>query len=72
MSVETSTDNGKKSGFSPFVLKWAEKTPEGLLWSHRSVFSPAVNGLDVYLVTGTDNRETTGTSNESADTTSPN
>jgi hypothetical protein len=69
MSAKITVDEHKGDRLRPFVLKWAETAPESLLWSHRSVFSPTVNGLDVYMATETDKCETTGTTNETADST---
>ena len=47
MAGEIIAEDRKGRSVRPFVLKWAEETPESLFWSHRSVFSPPVNGLDV-------------------------
>jgi len=69
MSVEIMAADRKKESVRPFVLKWAETAPESFLWSHRSVFSPTVNGLDVFMATETDKCETTGSQNETADST---
>lgn len=60
MSSPTVSENEKKAGIKPFVLKWAEKTPERFLGSYRSVFSPAVNGLDIWQVAEPDVYTTTG------------
>jgi hypothetical protein len=69
MSVASISEDRRTKSVRPFVLKWAETAPESFLWSHRSVFSPTVNGLDVYMATETDKCETTGTVNETADST---
>jgi hypothetical protein len=56
----------------PFVLKWAEETPESLLGSLQSVFSPPVNGLDVCLaVLEPDHCESTGNQPDNPDSTTP-
>ena len=71
MAGEITAEDGKERSVRPFVLKWAEETPESLFWSHRSVFSPPVNGLDVYLtVREADTCETT-TPGDTADSTTP-
>jgi hypothetical protein len=71
MALEIMADDRKRESVRPFVLKWAERTPESLLGSHRSVFSPPVNGLDVYLaVQEADTCETT-TPGDTADSTTP-
>jgi hypothetical protein len=67
MSVKTTSDDRQRGGLSPFVLKWAEETPEGLLWSQKSVFSAPVNGLDIFQVAEPDKPETTG-GGDTADT----
>jgi len=60
MSLEQIANDRQTPSVRPFVLKWAETAPESLLWSHRSVFSPSVNGLDVFMAIETDKCETTG------------
>jgi hypothetical protein len=69
MAVEIVAGDRKTPGVRPFVLKWAETAPESFLWSHQSVFCPTVNGLDVFMAMETDKCETTGTVNETADST---
>ena len=69
MTTETMAEDRKSRSVRPFVLKWAETAPESFLWSHKSVFSPTVTGLDVFMATETDKCETTGATNETADST---
>jgi hypothetical protein len=69
MSVNTTVSDKKKQNIRPFVLKWAETAPESFLWSHQSVFCPIVKGLDLFMAVETDKCETTGTNNETADST---
>ncbi len=60
MSPATVSESRKPAGIKPFVLKWSEITPEGHWGSLRSVFSPQVNGLDIFQVLESDKAETTG------------
>jgi len=60
MSPPTECEGRRQSGLKPFVLKWTEITPESHFGSLRSVFSPQVNGLDIYQVFEADKYETTG------------
>jgi hypothetical protein len=71
MSIETLASDRKKELVRPFVLTWAETAPESLFWSDRSVFSPSLNGLDLYMVLENDKCETTGT-RDTADSTHSN
>jgi hypothetical protein len=68
MPVKTTSEKTASPGLKPFVLKWAEKTPEEMLRSHRSVFTPALNGLDISQVLEPETHETTG-GNDIADST---
>jgi hypothetical protein len=52
--------SARKVSVRPFVLKWAENTPEELLWGRMSVFSEAVKGLDISLAIEGDKPESTG------------
>jgi hypothetical protein len=71
MSTPAIGDDQKSKSVRPFVLKWAENAPENFSWSHRSLFSSAVNGLEIYLVLESDKPESTGTG-ETADSTNTN
>ncbi len=68
MSAQSTVDQGPSTGVRPFVLKWAERAPVALLWSRQSIFSTAVNGLDISMVMETEKPETTG-GGDTADTT---
>jgi len=60
MSSPTVSEIRKRGSLRPFVLKWTEITPENHFGSRRSVFSPQVNGLDIFQVMEGDKYETTG------------
>ncbi len=65
--MKAKADDRERTGLSPYVLKWAKETPEVLLWSHKSVFSTPVNGLDIFGVAEPDKPETTN-AGDTADT----
>jgi hypothetical protein len=68
MSLDLRSGNDENTDFSPFSLKWAEQAPAELLWTHRSLFSPTINGLELHQATETDNPETTGPKSDSTGT----